>query len=60
MLQACCVSRVGQQLAYQNTDAFHLELDQEKRFVAHRLNRASIDCNELPEADHVWMPVRML
>ena len=41
-----------------NTDSF--QLDQERRFVAHRLNKASNDCKELPEADHVWMPVSIL
>ena len=43
-----------------NADSCQLGLDQERRSVADRLDRAPTHCRELPAADQVWMQVRML
>ena len=47
-------------MSTRNADSCQLGLDQERRSVADRLDRAPTHCIELPAADQVWMQVGML
>ena len=63
--EACCLPG-GMHLesvnstSTKNADSCQLGLDQERRSVADRLDRAPIHCRELAAADQVWMQVGMV